>query len=397
MKKNLFFLVAASVALASCSNEEVVDFNTDDAICFRAAVSHNSISRGEETVNGEFNEFYVTAIEDTTPDDETDNNYTELFHDLLFKKTGANGEFISDPVYKWSNKLSLKFFAYGYQAQNGMGKPNVEGSVFGEEVYITPEQATINGFSPQPEIIDQIDLVTAVAQSKKTALNASVSLNFVHVLSEVQVKAKCDTKAYQIMVKAMKLGNIDNLGQYDFHTNSWTITKNNKTSYNVSTRADGKPLELVDEELDLSRVDDLGYAMLLPQTLTTFGSSEGFWDVAKPGKTQASAQYIAVLIKILARNAETGEPMADAVKFPLNPDHYADEENYGWAYIPIHVDKCPDWQKGFRYIYHLDFSNGAGYNEDGEQILPSNIQFTADVKEWSVVDVYKPSGNVSGR
>lgn len=381
------------MALASCSNEEVIELNTENAICFRAAVDHGVTVRGLETSNENFKAFYVTALEDLIPDDDTNNQYTTFFENLLFTKKGTTDEYVSDPVYQWSNKLSLKFFAYGYQPKTDMEKP-VDGSVFGKEITLTGDQQTFNGFSPRPEFADQVDLVTAVAQSKKTPLNASVSLNFRHILSEVQVKARCDSKAHQILIKAMKFGNIDNNGNYDFSRNEWTVNKG-KTSYMLWQKDDHTYTTLTSAESDLSLVNSVGYSMLLPQRLTSWSYLEGFYDetTGATGKYKTSAQYIAVLIKIIALNPETGE-ITNAIKFPLNDNHKVDDEGFGWAYIPFYVEKCPAWNMGYRYIYHLDFSNGAGYNEDGEQILNAEIQFKADVKEWSVVNIYKPGDNV---
>lgn len=400
MNKKIFFLAASAIAMASCSTEEVVDFNAGDTICFRASVDHTATTRGLEVSNTNLKAFYVTALEDMMPDDDTNNLYTTFFENLLFtKKDKESTEFVSNPEYQWSNKLSLKFFAYGYYATGDMEKP-LPGSVFGDELTLTGDQQTINGFSPQPEFADQIDLITAVAESKKTALNATVGLNFRHILSEVSVQAKCDSKAHRILVKAVKLGNIDNNGNYDFSTNQWTVNKS-KTSYMLWQNPEdhNSSITLSATETDLTKSGTIGYAMLLPQTLTTWSSSnEGFYDesyTGGSGKIRTSAQYIAVLIKILALNPETGEvENQDAVKFPLQEEHKFDSDGFGWAYIPLHVDKCPSWGMGNRYVYHLNFSNGAGYNEDGEQILNAKIQFSADVKEWATIDIYKPGDNV---
>lgn len=410
MKKKFLFLAAAAIALASCSKEEVVDStlpNEDDtsAITFRASVENGSTVRGLEVVNGKLEKFYVTALMDMYPDDPYGTTWTPLFEDLLFfEKPDEKNTFISDPVFRWSNMLSLKFYAVAYQPREGaeLEKPNKfekQGedmvqvpNIYGTSVYITGEQATIYNFEPQPEFKDQIDLVTATTQSKKVAPGASVGLNFEHVLSEVAVKAKNTSGSHRIMIKAIKFGNIDAKASYDLNENRWYDVEG-KTSYTLWQKEDHSAIAIPDKEIDLTKSEDMsvGYAMLLPQGLKTWGKTTEVFGEPVNGKSQTDAQYIAVLIKIYPINPETGDIKSEeAVLFPLKGKHkVADEEGYGWAYIPFHVDKCPAWNKSYRYIYHLDFSKGAGYNEDGEQILPADIQFTASVGVWSVVDIYK--------
>lgn len=396
MKKKFFLLMPAVIALASCSSEDVIEQNNDDAISFRAAVGHSMSSRGEETTTANLNKFYVTAIEKISSGDMT------LFENLLFEKD-ADGNFVSTPPFKWGEKMELDFYALGYYTEGDMPAPNEEGALFGE-VTLTPEQQTINNFSPMAEIADQIDLVAATATSKKPSAGAQpVSLTFDHLLSEVQVVAKCGSTCNRVLVKGIKYGNIISKGNYDFTTDTWT-SGSDKSSYTV-TYLDS-PIELNNSAAydhdhrgtlsyhDISKSEgSIGYAILLPQQLTTWNSSSEYWEtgedgVAPAGKSLASAQYIAVLVKIEALD-NNGNIMAP--KFPIEKEQMVDgTDGYGWAYIPLHADNWPEWRSGYRYIYHLDFTDGAGYDEDGKPILEGEIKFTASVNEWSVADIYKP-------
>lgn len=408
MKKNLLLMMAVPLALASCSNEDVLETNPktvpDDAITFRANVGYTSQSRGTETTQSNLKAFYVTAIEK--------NNNAALFTNLLFNKN-TSGEFVSDPVYQWSNKLGLTFYAYGYTPKGNnstMVNPNIQdGWEEGTEAnvqlrqtlgepQITEMQQTLDNFTPNQDIAEQVDLVTAMTESNRTALNASVGLNFIHILSEVDVRAKCTSNAHHIYIKAVKLGKIDTKAQYSWPTTSstpWNLGGSYKTSYTVwqnenhqavdlTTTREGGYIPLISGKA--------GYAMLIPQGLSTWGQTTETFETQYPDKSVTEAQYIALLIKIVG--IDNGEINNSVVKFPLKTEHAVDEDGFGWAYIPLHVDKVPKWDMGTRYIYHLDMSRGAGYNEEGEPILTADIQFTADVKEWSSVNIYKPGDKV---
>lgn len=396
-------MAVAALGLASCSEEETVSRNHESDITFRAAVNLGGTSRGLDTSTDNLMKFYVTAVE---PE-----RHENLFTHLLFKWNEEKEAFVSDTVYQWSKNLELDFYAYGYYTGNKMTHPTADNNVFGE-VTLDTDQQTFNNFSPQREIADQVDIVTATAHSGQTALNASVQLTFDHILSEVQVVARCSNPAHTVLVKAMSLGNITSVGNYQFGSpnnpgsgaGQWTVGAE-KTSYTIKLP---EPVDLSTVTFDhnckdtkepsyydLNRLSTNGYALLIPQGLSTFNSDNQYWSVDEEGnnpadKTLASAQYIALLIQVWGM--ENGEK--SALKYPVTTAHQADTDGYGWAYIPIHTDKVPDWKMGYRYIYHLDFSKGAGYNPDGDPILNGDIQFTATVNPWSVVDIFKPGDKV---
>ena len=104
MKQKLFFLAVASLAMASCSQDESTDINRGNAIDFRAALG----TRAVETTTANLDKIIVTAINKTA------SNY---FTDAEFTKNDAF--FTSTPAYYWpSDGSDLSFYAYSPAASD---------------------------------------------------------------------------------------------------------------------------------------------------------------------------------------------------------------------------------------------------------------------------------------
>lgn len=84
MKKQLFLVVVAALAMASCSKDESTGINNGNAIDFRAAMQ----TRASETTMANITNFFVTAL---------DKNNANYFSDAEFTKDGAF--FTSTPAY----------------------------------------------------------------------------------------------------------------------------------------------------------------------------------------------------------------------------------------------------------------------------------------------------------
>ena len=76
-----------------------------------------------------------------------------------------------------------------------------------------------------------------------------------------------------------------------------------------------------------------------------------------------------------------------ALVYPFKEDAEAGKE-YAWAAIPVDTK----WEAGKKYVYRLNFANGAGYvdpEEDtnkGEQILDGEVKFDVEVTDWESHD-----------
>lgn len=67
---------------------------------------------------------------------------------------------------------------------------------------------------------------------------------------------------------------------------------------------------------------------------------------------------------------------------------------FGWAAVPVGVD----WQRGKKYIYTLDFSNGIGVQDPedpkpGNTIIGEGIKFSVSVADWEDVNSTIPIPN----
>ncbi|MDE6512534.1 MAG: fimbrillin family protein, partial [Muribaculaceae bacterium] len=71
-------------------------------------------------------------------------------------------------------------------------------------------------------------------------------------------------------------------------------------------------------------------------------------------------------------------PFANESEFTHHPIR-----EYGWASIPL----SGTWEQGKKYIYTLDFTNGAGVTDPddpypGTEIIGGPIKFTVKVNDW---------------
>lgn len=404
MKKNFLLFAGVMTALASCSTEDIVESKiNDNEIAFNASVGFTSAARGIESSNNALKDFYVSAMIPA--------QNKVFMENVLYYKEG--GKYVTKNPYHWSHELVLDLYAYGYctkatEGSNNSLPENIHDSQLAGEVTFTPDQFTINDFSPANEIANQIDFIfTEQLGVTQPGMGNPVTLNFAHMLSEVGVDAICKSKTHQVKVAGIKYGNIISKGNFSMKKESdsyWTLA-NEKTTYSEIRLP--QPVLLGETPKNISMAEEvgnpIGFAILLPQGFSTFsknneyfgGGVDGLPPVNSQGdtKTLTSAQYLAVLCRIELLDQTSGSP-TEAIKFPVLEDYMVetiDGEVYGWAYIPFHMgDKYSAWEMGKRYRYHLDFTNGAGYNDDGNNIIMGDVSFNVDVATWTNVDIYYP-------
>lgn len=350
MKKSIFFLMAsATFVLTSCTTEEAPAPATDNSkqICFRTSLGAGAISRGPETTTGSFDDFKVTAL--------VDGGY--YFTEALFSK-GADNLYTTATPYLWPGARSVRFIAYSYNnGKEGDANKAVDYSVLGTPTFNATEKA-LKGFSPNTDVDKQIDLVWAdkAATWSETIETSGLELPFNHNLSQIQVQAKTTNDLYTVKIAGIKTGNIVSTGDFNFESGKWVLPdspalKDYEIIYSSS------PITLGANAVDISNIAEVKYMMLLPQQLTP-------WDKTNAATTNGA--YLGVLLNITCTGGD---------KLQVYP---ATAGEYGWAYIPVDTQ----WVEGKRYIYTLDFSQGAGYDKDGKPILGGVIKLTHTVNPW---------------
>ncbi len=353
MKKTPLFAAAiATLALASCSDQDnlsVAPTSLDpDAIAFRSAVG----SRATETTNANINEIYVTSfINKTKP----------YFQNAKFTK-GADSFFTSTGDYTWLSPTdTLQFISISPAPETF--------EEYGGEFEIGDGTMALNNFSIPENIADQFDFISANATGvKRTDSKTGVELTFDHRLAQVEIRAKSANKTYNYEVTGVRIGRVQYMGSFDFQTNQWTLDDWHDTAvYDISF----SPFELTDSAQSL--MGDAGNAMLMPQQLTP-------WSPQGDPDNVARESYISVQVKITRK--DTGVQV-----YPFTSSYQGpDTRSYAWASIPL----GSNWEAGKKYVYTLDFTDGAG-NVDpddptpGEPIL-GELKFTVKVNQWLDTD-----------
>ncbi len=334
MQKKLFLIALASSAIVSCSKDELVNTTSGSAIDFRAAMA----TRATETTINNLNSFFVSAL---------DKNSNSFFSDLEFTKN--QNIYTSSMVYYWpSDGSQLSFFAYAPSKTE-----------LGGTLTINASEKKLTDFSPKTTISEQKDFITATATGSKADEAAGVALTFAHRLSQIEVKAKNANEAYVFKVTGVRIGQPVSKGAFDFTTSAWTLNTDTKAKYDV-TYTEAKTLSANAISIMGNENDN---AMLLPQRLVK-------WDAENDKNNSKKGAYLSVQVNIKTKDGAQVYP------------HNAAKE-YGWVAVPIDTN----WEAGKKYVYTLDFSNGAGKVDPeepnpGVDILGQAIKFTVTVDSW---------------
>ena len=337
MKKIVILMGIAAMAFASCAKDTVKEANNGRAIDFRVAAQ----TRASEITTANLTTFYVTAI------DEQGSNY---FTNAAFTK--IEEYFSSSPVYYWPGSGSLNFFAYA---------PST--TTLGATVTINNTTKTLAGFSPAAEITDQKDFVTASASGSKADETSGVALTFDHQLSQIEVKARNANEGYVYQIKGVRFAQPVAKADFDFATSEWTLSTDaaDKAVYDV-TYNNVVTLNTFAQNIMKSEGDN---AMLIPQQLVA-------WDAENDQTNADKGAYLSVYAKVTTADGAKVYPKADGME-------------YAWLAVPVDTK----WEAGYKYVYTLDFTSGAGYPDPlggdptGSTALGGPIKFTMDVNPWT--------------
>lgn len=365
MKKTPLFLMAMSaVALASCSDDEPVSVrqSANEAISFRSAMG----TRASETTNANLNKIFVTAVYGdstvNTPHSKMSGYKSTMYFENIEFDKGADSFFTAagGKQYDWlAPTQKIEFFAYS-PSQDELGA----------DISIKDDNSgmTLESFAVPENIADQVDFITANASGTRKANETSgVELTFDHRLAQIELQAKSENTNYTYKVIGARIGRPEYMGTFDFNTNQWTLDDWHDTAIYTAacdtTTLSATPVSIMGAD---------GNAMLMPQTLTP-------WDITGDPDNVAREAYLSVLVNITRTDNGTQiYPFANESEYTHNP-----VRQYGWASIPL----SGTWEQGKKYIYTLDFTNGAGHIDPddpnpGTEILGGPIKFTVKVNDW---------------
>ena len=251
-------MAVAAIAMASCSQDETIGINK--GIGFRT--SADNLTRGAEITTNNIEEFNVSAFDPTG---------ATYFKEAKF--TGKQGEaYISDPLYYWpGDDTQLTFRAYAPTT-------GISGTM---TLALDDNNNTLTSFSPKDNIAEQVDLIYATATGKKSTNEANgVKLDFKHMLSQIEIKAKNDNKGYVYKVKGVKIAYIKKQGNLNFDKavsetatekeNAWSNLSDDKAIYTVQYDTEITLGEEAVTIMDKENSKANGNAMLIPQQLTAW-------------------------------------------------------------------------------------------------------------------------------
>ena len=344
MKKKGLFMMAAACLLAatSCSQDELAGSSplSGNKIGLTAIIGGDvKNTKAVETKITNLGEFTVNAFQ--TGEANYMNNVEYTTSDNGSSWTTAAGKFF------WPVEGDLHLYGYAPAAPGKNGTFQID-----------KDAQTLTDFVPFATAAAQQDFVYA----KSTGNNATngttgVELNFQHALTEISVAAKNSNTAYTVNVTGVKLGNVKTKGTFTFPSiansaASWTLSAatedvgSYETTWSTAT-------ELTSSVLTL---DEANVAfMLLPQQL-------------EKSEIASEKAYLALKVNITMQG---GKVIHD-----------------GWSYIGLNTN----WEMGKHYTYTVDFSDGAGQDEEGKQLISGkDIKLNVKVAKWNEKAIAYPS------
>lgn len=377
MKKSVLLMAAATaIALSSCSSEETKDVAKSSNITFRSTVGLNS--RGAEATTDNLKNIWVSAW--------ADNDVVFANEQFTKKAGGQTFESVNGPWF-WEKDKQYTFMAFA------TGKENKDGVT----PTISKDNITLTDYTPNTNLADQLDLLVAQGTGTKAQNGtAGASLNFDHILSQIQIKVQNTNANLKYIIKGVRITNVKGTGTYTFNPveadkHSWqnqAFTTQYILNQGVNITLDENNIAVTD-----LLVGD-NSAMLLPQAITA-------WDgraIDMNGTDdyhQANGAYISLLINVQKKNGAGNwvqvYPKTDQV----------DEAKCAWTAVAI---PAVTWANGNKYIYTLNLSKGAGKVDPaepgpdwtikdpkpGETILGEEIFFNVSVKAWTPTDQTVP-------
>lgn len=329
MKKSMFLLGIATVALASCTNEEVVEVAENRAIQFDSFV--NNATRVTEI--GTLSTFYAFGV------NAADNSgWTDLFDNDQVNVTGSDGK--PTETRYWAVGKEHRFAAYS-DGNNKNENVNYD---------VTNQKLTFNSYTPD----NKKDLIAAIpaAISGTTVVagySEKVSLTFQHLLSQVKFTFSTDAAkdVYTLAITNLKINAVKTAtGTYTYNASGNQIDWTTGTSTGV---------------YEFDDIEDV--ASVSPETPSCF--------VIPQGSTNT------LNVTFDASLTDTSNDVIGVGKFTAT-----------LGYNGTTPATSNTWEPGYRYNYTATINGDDLHDPDEEdpEVTLKPIEFTVTVDEWENTD-----------
>lgn len=337
----MFLLPFAALAMASCSSSEdslvqpQPELNTE----LKIFPSVGTSTRGTVETTASLSSFKVIAsgkfaitATATNPDVTTTGIKT-------VNKSGSNWAFADNYKLYWGDATTAgKFTAYANSA-------------------VEAADGKLTGVNVEAAVGDQKDLLVAYNEGTKTDFASGVPLHFRHAMSQIVVKASYTYDASLtgygdrvIKVNGIKFFNLNNTGTLTLPTASTAAGETYEPAWSAHAGAKAfevsltSPVTLGSTATSIDLSEAANPLLLLPQTTAATTDLKA---------ATVTGAYLAVSVDI--NNAD-------------GTNYYPTTDGYAWVAVPVSIE----WKGGSKYIYTLNFTNGAfgriapGTDDDGD-------------------------------
>lgn len=192
MKKSLFVLGVAVAALASCTQNEVLDIAESNVIKFDNAFVGNTTKATVEQINTDgIEHFYVMG---------TKGGSSFFNNEKVYKKNDLWGY---DDLKKWEAGT------YAFAAYSNGGTTTQDGKIDGDVTFSSTDGLQIN-YTVDND--DKRDLIMAYSTTDINATNAPIEFTFKHALAMIKFTLKSNLGDNEVSISNFVVKSINNQG-----------------------------------------------------------------------------------------------------------------------------------------------------------------------------------------